>query len=1094
MRRYLFAFLAYMMAIPAMADNLIKFESAAVEDAINTLVAQENRQAAADEFQKQMDQTTGKISVMGIYKVCAAAGKDINTNKGYSDCRYFINQIADKSGFGTKSATQANCANSFNGIWSLSPDGTQYQCVGKDGFKLVYKKSCDGAGGDCIKDFAGLKTQGPVGREFIAEYAKKKNLQLTCYIGFETRRGLTSPLGQDYIRCSAGGKAYEFEFDSLNETPGKTSIESENKTMCEFFGGKIVKYPDSSIEKIWQSCDISSELCSGKIHSLALRIGHTNQYQGYCRLSRAVQTNSTVFLNQITGVDSYVFYKSGAQMRADMAKVQLEEYLRNTFPKESYINCGPTIKKLEGNGLGVDIDYLLTCTVGSKQVDFVFDDLTESSKKRADTGMDAMQCITNGGTFKGESCRGPTKDECTKLDAALRAKGSTEGAKWDDKVRACILGNALKTYKQDVAANYIVGTVVIVGGSVMVIVSGGAATPVLVAGGEMLLTDAAFNVAIDLNHRRLSKQAANRFGSFMSDAEKCNDEPCALNVLKKHYATLSGVMSDLNKDDQAVVDETMDRLIGLIKTEYVACGKNNQNQIVYAKPAECAIQGSKLRLIDYIDTLSEPVLIIGSIIYNPGYVTKRFLDIRKVSRIEKAEDLYRASIKTADDKKLFALYMKKGNRDIPFEEFKQLYGGSASAAEEALKSKKTWAEISEARKQATALEKELDAELKAAGWRYGLETKDLDKVLEMESRYNPKVKELAARVEEYKKLATNDVPSALGKDGERLQKQVNKLDDETKYWATSWTIQDDIDTRLKQGSINEEQAQKLKELLKSNTDMDGLVEFEDAYMQVFVDDRKMYGDRFAQNYSANKAFAEKGLYKQINNDIVKTVPITNKDFVVAERKELYARIIDSDPNLRRQAVYFDKLSDSEKMDFANALVTKADEYLGSGRGTIMSADEYVKTTGREKWTAGHRGSQSSRTNNIIINLDPDEAGRADVGSFTGTVAHENAHRVDDVNPGMGMLGEDRVFLSDRVYRNDVADIYNTTLLEESAYAVGDAVDADITRLTQNRWQQMVALDEVTPAYKTARVGEGAEETANGESLDLIMKYIDLATH
>ena len=78
--------------------------------------------------------------------------------------------------------------------------------------------------------------------------------------------------------------------------------------------------------------------------------------------------------------------------------------------------------------------------------------------------------------------------------------------------------------------------------------------------------------------------------------------------------------------------------------------------------------------------------------------------------IEKAEDLYRASIKTADDKKLFALYMEKGNRDISFPEFKELYGGSASAAEEALKSKKTWAEISEARQQATALEKELDAE------------------------------------------------------------------------------------------------------------------------------------------------------------------------------------------------------------------------------------------------------------------------------------------------------------------------------------------------------------------------------------------------
>ena len=635
MRRYVFTFLVFLITVPAIADNWIKFTSQAVENTINTIVVHECRQAAADEYQKQMDQTSGKISVTGIYKVCSAACKDIRSNKGYSDCRYFINQMAEKSGFGVKSATKENCASQMNGIWTLSPDGKQYQCVGKDGFKLVYLKSCDNAGGDCIKDFSELKTQGPVGREFIAEYAKKKNLNLTCKIGFEFRRGMTSPLGQDYIMCSAGGKAYEFEFDSLNETPGKTSVESENKILCEFFGGKIVKHPDNTVEKDWQSCDIDSDVCNSQIHNFSLRIGHNNMYQGYCRLSRTVQSNSKVFLNQIAGVDSYVFYKSGAQMRADMAKVQLEEYLRNTFPKESYINCDSMVKTLEGNGFGIDVDYLLTCTVGTKTVDFVFDDLTESSKRRADTGMDAMQCITSGGTFKGESCRGPTQDECTKLDATLRAKGSTEGAFWDNNVRACILGNAMKTYKTDVVTNYIVGAVVIVGGTFVVIGTGGVAMPVVVGGIEMLAADMAINYAIDANHRRLSKAAANRFGDFIDDADKCTDEQCALNILKKHYATLLGVMNDLNKDDRVVIEEIMDRLVGLIKTEFVACGKNDSGQTVYAAPVDCAKQSSTLRAIDYIDKASEPVLIIGTFVYNPGFVTTRFMKIKNISKVAK---------------------------------------------------------------------------------------------------------------------------------------------------------------------------------------------------------------------------------------------------------------------------------------------------------------------------------------------------------------------------------------------------------------------------------------------------------------------------
>lgn len=651
-KKILCAFFVSLLTFPVMADNWIKFKAQAVEDTINTIVAEDKRQATADEYQKQMDQTTGKISVIGIYKVCAAAGKDIRTNDGYSQCRYFINQLAEKSDFGTKSVNQANCANMFNGIWSLSKDGKEYQCVGKDGYKLVYAKSCDNAGGDCIKDFAGLKTQGPNGREFIAAWAKKKNIDLTCYIGFETRRGVTSPLGQDYIQCSAGGKSYEFEFDSLNETPGKTSMDSENKAICEFYGGKIVDTSDAANEKLYKSCDVPKAACYGDISSLASKTGHNVMYQGYCRLSREPKSKSIVELKSIDGVDNRVFYNSGGQMRADMAKVQLEEYLHNTFPNEKYIVCDPAVKPFD-YGLGLDKDYILSCTVGSKQVDFLFDDLTESNKSRADTGMDAMQCIISGGMFKGESCRGPTPEECTKLDAALRAKGSTEGAKWDSDVRACILGNAMKTYKQDVATGYVVGAVVIVGGAIVTIGTGGAAVPVIVGGAEMLVTDLAINYTIDWNHRRLSKQAANRFDSFMTDASKCTDEKCALKVLEKHYATLSNVMNDLNTDDQEIIDNTMDNLLRLIQTEYVACGKNDAGQTVYADPATCAMQSSTLRVIDYVDRASEPVLIIASVIYNPGYVTRRFMKIKTVSKVagvldDKADDVMRVMVNNSD--------------------------------------------------------------------------------------------------------------------------------------------------------------------------------------------------------------------------------------------------------------------------------------------------------------------------------------------------------------------------------------------------------------------------------------------------------------
>ena len=639
MKKTLIAFLCTFIALPAMADNYIKFKASAIEDTINTMVPESHRASAADEYQKQMNSTTGKISVMGIYKVCAAAGFNINNTNGYNGCRRFINTIAEKSGFGFGSANQQKCKTKFNGIWALSPDGKQYQCVGKDGHQLVYHASCDGAGGDCIRDFSSLQTQEPNAREFIQTYGQQKNLQFTCWYTFdESRWQLDNPRPQDYIKCSAGGKAYEFEFDDLIQDPGKTAVESENTTLCKMFGGKIVKHPDDIIEKYWQSCEVSREICNGPLHNLAVKIGHNVMYQGYCRLSRTVKETSVIGLKTLSGVDSRVFYNTGAQMRAGMAKEQTEEYLRTKFPNETYINCDPNPKILN-EGFGIDRDYVMTCTVGSKQVDFIFHDLTEGNDARAATGMDAMQCIISGGTFKGESCRGPTQAECDALDAALRAKGSSEGAKWDDDVRACIMGNAMKTYKRDVTTGYIIGAVVIVGGTIAVIGTGGAAAPAIIGGAEMLVTDLAINWAIDANHRRLSQGAATRFVNFVEDADKCTTEACALKVLQSHYATLSGVMNDLNKDDLAVVDATMERLLGLIQTEFVACGKNDKGQTVYVNPADCAMQQSHLKIMDYIDPLSEPVLIIGSIIYNPGFVTRRFMKMKNVTKLAKLDDV-----------------------------------------------------------------------------------------------------------------------------------------------------------------------------------------------------------------------------------------------------------------------------------------------------------------------------------------------------------------------------------------------------------------------------------------------------------------------
>ncbi len=554
MKKTLIAFLCTFIALPAVADNYIKFKASAIEDTINTMVPESHRASAADEYQKQMDSTTGKISVMGIYKVCAAAGFNINNTNGYNGCRLFINTIAEKSGFGSGSATQQNCANKFNGIWALSPDGTE-QCVGRDGHKLVYHASCDGAGDGCIRDFSSLQTQEPNAREFIQAYGQQKNLQFTCWYTYDNRRGITSPLGQDYIKCSAGGKSYEFEFDDLIQDPSKTAVESENTALCEMFGGKIVKNPDSSIEKQWQSCEVSREICNGPLHNLAVKIGHNVMYQGYCRLSRTVTETSVVGLKTLPGVDSRIFYNTGAQMRAGMAKEQTEEYLRTKFPNETYVNCDPNPKILN-EGFGIDRDYVMTCTVGSKQVDFIFHDLTEGADYKAESGEAKMACAIVSERLNGQNCHGLDQAACTDLGNKLKQMGR-RGTDYKPEQGGCIL---LDTQNEELVNLGLE----IAGGVALTVLTGGYGAIAVVAS---IATDIGFEQLNQL----LRKIPYNDYLEFMEHANKCSDtdtsienQYCAGNVLNKYFALIAGSMDNLAPEIQQRASDKLQSMMRIL--------------------------------------------------------------------------------------------------------------------------------------------------------------------------------------------------------------------------------------------------------------------------------------------------------------------------------------------------------------------------------------------------------------------------------------------------------------------------------------------------------------------------------------------------
>ena len=589
MKKLLVALLMVLFANTAYAENYVIFKSDVVETAINQLVSSENRQAAADEYQKNMDPETGKISVLGLYKVCIASGFNIQTNDGYSLCRNFLNfMINETESMGVGIASQKNCANQFNGVWTLSSDGTTYQCVGRDGYELVYAGACSGENGECIKQFASLQTQGSNGREFINAYGKLHGLNLTCHSVTETRRSVANPFGQDYIKCSAGGRAYEFEFDDLNQTPGDKSSHSENTAICELYGGKIVDTGDKYTESIWQSCDISSELCNGAVADLAMRTGHTVQYQGYCRLSRKAKVVSVVDLHQIDGIDSRIFYNAGAQMRMDTAKPMVEEYLRTKFPNETYIVCDTNPRELN-QGLGVDIDYVMSCTVGAQRVDFVFDDLSENSNMAVGAGINAMQCIITGGNYDGKFCRWLNEDECNALNDEKR-----DVARWDEKAGACVMLDSSKYNAFKNGAMAIGGTVV----AVTVTVATGAVPLVVFA---IVATDAVFEGAFAVFQRLQETNPQHRAVQFIKETQDCHDSACAAKAITNHFVRLDEIMNDLNTDMQNAIMDHFEYLSGLLTEEEF----NN------------AMNASGLKIEDKVYNAAGITLVLAALFVNP---------------------------------------------------------------------------------------------------------------------------------------------------------------------------------------------------------------------------------------------------------------------------------------------------------------------------------------------------------------------------------------------------------------------------------------------------------------------------------------------
>ena len=74
-------------------ENRLWFNADVVKSAIVEFVPESKQQPVADLYQDLMDQTTGKISVDSLFKVCRKAGFNTYKYEGFTQCKSFIQKM-----------------------------------------------------------------------------------------------------------------------------------------------------------------------------------------------------------------------------------------------------------------------------------------------------------------------------------------------------------------------------------------------------------------------------------------------------------------------------------------------------------------------------------------------------------------------------------------------------------------------------------------------------------------------------------------------------------------------------------------------------------------------------------------------------------------------------------------------------------------------------------------------------------------------------------------------------------------------------------------------------------------------------------------
>lgn len=544
MKKIALALLSLFLTTPCLAN--IHINPSTVESVVKEFVPADKMVSVISEYNNQLKQSNGTgISAQKLWNICAIAGWDIKQPSDKSQCQKFVNALVEKSSIKFYHA----CDKQYKGK----------------------------AGYICVDDFFTNKIYGGTqvnltpGQTLAKEYARLKHNDSTV----QCRNKFDPGTLDDTLMCTSHNKNayYEFVFDDLEEPKDQTIKNSIQNAICRMYdakpttagcagGGTNV----SGTATCWSaSCAADSAKCA-KINQSMAKFGYSAIYKdNKCEINFN-SINDKSKLKTAYGIDNFVFCHGIQVANTPNVETYLKQYVaERAGVSASSVKCDSGFNTYTGtgctaNGITDIKDDIKTCRVGNNQIDFVFDDINEKWKKTVEGGVQGMSCIVTGGTYSGERCIGLGEQQCNTLrQSNLKECPECKAAKWDKETQSCLLpsSKSAQNLQKGVNIGLIVGGAV-VGVALTVVTAGAAGAPVTaivltgietVGAGIELTSQLKINGIVD---------------DFLVESNKCENATCAKKMLSQNLQRMANYANDMTAAEADAVDSEMARLANLI--------------------------------------------------------------------------------------------------------------------------------------------------------------------------------------------------------------------------------------------------------------------------------------------------------------------------------------------------------------------------------------------------------------------------------------------------------------------------------------------------------------------------------------------------